>query len=173
MSSSESEPTPLLIGTTNAEGRESAMEFAYRCEGNVTEIQRKIAETKRYIDSGAPMMRPGLSTRIFQEALLAGLEEALAVVDEMTRRGEAEDLDLAFGRRMAEAEGQVDAWIFASKHWKDPEAIEARIRAGVLAVPVPVSVARPMAPVFSNYYTAGMMDTLKAALQVVKTLRGD
>lgn len=171
--SSEREPAPLIIGTTMAEGRYNAMMFASRCEGDVSEIQRKIAETTRYINSGAPMMRPGLTPRIYQDGFLAGLEEALTIVDEMKRRGEEEDLDLAFGRRRAEVEGWLDAWMFASKHWKDPEAIEAKIQAGQLAVPIPDSIARPAAPIFSNYYTMGMMDALKAALQVVKSLSRD
>jgi len=171
--SSESEPVQMFFATTRADGRYGAMYFANDCDGNESEIRHKIADTKRYLASGAPMMKPGLSSRVYQEAFLAGLEEALEVIDEMTRRGEAEDLDLAFGRRQAEAEGVLDAWVFASRHWKDPAAIEAKIQADRLGAPIPVSSGRPMARVFSNYYTMGMLDGLRAALSVVKTLSSD
>lgn len=168
--SNEMEPALLAIGTTRAEARRDALMFADRNDGDVAEIERKIHEAERRLASGAPEMRPGMSPRIYQEAFVTSLREALAVVAEMKRRGEEEDLDLAFGRRRAEAEGQIDAWLFASKNWRDRAAIEARIAAGPLAVPLPASIAQPMAPVFPNYYTMAVVDTLVAALEVVKTL---
>jgi len=168
------EPTPLLIATTRAGGRYGAMRgalrFGFYCDWDESKLRHKIAKTKRSLESRAPRMRPGTSPRIYKEALLAGLDEALEVIDEMTRRGEAEDLDLAFGRHLAEAGGVLDAWLFASKHRKKPAAIEAKIQADRLGAPIPGPSVRLMARHFPNYYTMGMLDGLRAALSVVKTL---
>lgn len=169
------EPAPLMIATTKAEGRFRAMVIAGRCEESEAEIRLELAEEEgfyeRSMSNMRPEMRPGMLPRIYREALIAGLQEALAVVDEMKQRGEEEDLGLALGRRQADAQGSCDAWLFATEHWKDLAAIEAKIVADRLGAPMPPEGNdRWAAHVFPNYYTMAMLDGLRAALEMLKAL---
>lgn len=77
-----------------AEGRQDAFQFALACKGDLAPITAELAEKEALLASFEDQgpMHPGAGPRIYRDGYLAGLREAIAIVQAMQRQGKPWEL---------------------------------------------------------------------------------
>ena len=74
----------LQMEATRAEAQHAALLFARDCGGDVVSIRAEIADHQTMISAGEGPWMPGKSTRIYQDAYIAGLEYAIKYIEDHT-----------------------------------------------------------------------------------------